>query len=475
MARKLKKHSIRCRILKSLINLIAVIFFIIVLLFNLLVNRYIEKSAKYKLENIKFISQDNEDVSIKEKFPDKEMNTEDKKYIHIIKRVQEQSKQMGSFSDIEMMVIDSQYKTLFPKENDDMLEDIDKYNNISYELKEDEFNLDSNKIVKIQTENGYYYVCAMNISDYGKKTNEYLIFFIDISMLMNLAVKIDILLCAIMCVAGIFAIATSIILSRKIAEPIQKLSLFAHRIGEGDFKQCDYDFLDKELNELLDTMNTAAKYLDEYDKEQKIFFQNVSHELRTPLMSIKGYAEGIKYGLMDKNSASDIILEEGNRLGELIEELLYVSKMDNITKDYVLVERDLREILSDCALKQKAIAVNRGLEFKFNFDENPVLLVCDEKSVYRAFSNIINNSIRYADKTITLTCRNEEKNKFISIENDGENISEKDLTNIFERFYKGNKGKHGIGLSIVKSVINKHDGVVYAENIENGVRFIVKF
>ena len=475
MARKLKKHSIRCRILKSLINLIAVIFFIIVLLFNLLVNRYIEKSAKYKLENIKFISQDNEDVSIKEKFPDKEMNTEDKKYIHIIKRVQEQSKQMGSFSDIEMMVIDSQYKTLFPKENDDMLEDIDKYNNISYELKEDEFNLDSNKIVKIQTENGYYYVCAMNISDYGKKTNEYLIFFIDISMLMNLAVKIDILLCAIMCVAGVFAIATSIILSRKIAEPIQKLSLFAHRIGEGDFKQCDYDFLDKELNELLDTMNTAAKYLDEYDKEQKIFFQNVSHELRTPLMSIKGYAEGIKYGLMDKNSASDIILEEGNRLGELIEELLYVSKMDNITKDYVLVERDLREILSDCALKQKAIAVNRGLEFKFNFDENPVLLVCDEKSVYRAFSNIINNSIRYADKTITLTCRNEEKNKFISIENDGENINEKDLTNIFERFYKGNKGKHGIGLSIVKSVINKHDGVVYAENIENGVRFIVKF
>ena len=95
MARKSKKHSIRCRILKSLINLIAVIFFIIVILFNLLVNRYIEKSAKYKLENIKFISQDNEDVSIKEKFPDKEMNTEDKKYIHIIKRVQEQSKQMG--------------------------------------------------------------------------------------------------------------------------------------------------------------------------------------------------------------------------------------------------------------------------------------------------------------------------------------------------------------------------------------------
>ena len=79
MARKSKKHSIRCRILKSLINLIAVIFFIIVILFNLLVNRYIEKSAKYKLENIKFISQDNEDVSIKEKFPDKEMNTEDKK------------------------------------------------------------------------------------------------------------------------------------------------------------------------------------------------------------------------------------------------------------------------------------------------------------------------------------------------------------------------------------------------------------
>lgn len=475
MVRKLKKRSIRCRILKSLINLIALIFIIIAVLFNHLVNRYIENSAKYKLEHMKTIAQNSDYAPMKEKFFGKEIDPEDKKYMHLIKHVQEQSKQTGKLSDVEIMVIDSGYNTVFPKENNELLEDIDKYENIAHKLYEDNLDLNSRDIEKIQINDDYYYVCSMNIGDYGGKSNEYMIFFVDVSSLMKLSVKIDVLLCAIMCIAGISAIFTSVILSRKIAEPIQKLSLFAHRIGEGNFKQSDYDFSDKELDELAETMNKAAKYLDEYDKEQKIFFQNASHELRTPLMSIKGYAEGIKYGFMDKDSAADIILQEGDRLGELIEELLYISKMDNITKDYVLVERDLREVLSDCALKQKAIAVNRGLEFKFKFDENPVLLNCDEKAIYRAFSNIINNSIRYAEKAIVLRCRNENKGIYISIENDGEKIKEKDLSNIFERFYKGDKGKNGIGLSIVKSIINKHEGEIYAENLDDGVRFTVKF
>ena len=188
-------------------------------------------------------------------------------------------------------------------------------------------------------------------------------------------------------------------------------------------------------------------------------------------MSIKGYAEAIKYNVLDKESASEVILEESDRLIELIEELLYISKVDNITNDYILIEHDLREILSNCAVKQKARAITLGIEFKYNFDEEAVLLKCDEKSIYRAFLNIIVNALRYAKSQICITCKKENDKIIISIENDGEHIREKDLPHVFERFYKGENGKHGIGLSIVKSIIDKHNGYVYAHNTNEGVRF----
>ena len=223
-------------------------------------------------------------------------------------------------------------------------------------------------------------------------------------------------------------------------------------------------------------MNMTANELDKYDKDQKVFFQNVSHELRTPLMSIKGYAEAIKYKMMNDDEAADIILEEGNRLEELVEELLYISRMDNITKDSVRTKRDLREVLSDCVIKEKSIALKNSIEIIYDFDDEPVFFECEEKSLYRAFINIINNGLRYSKSKMIIRCRNNKDKIIISIENDGEFIDEKDILHIFERFYKGSKGKNGIGLSIVKSAIEMHGGSIYAENCENGyVKFLIEF
>lgn len=92
----------------------------------------------------------------------------------------------------------------------------------------------------------------------------------------------------------------------------------------------------------------------------KNIFQNASHELRTPLMSIKGYAEAIKYNVIDSKHASDIILEESDRLSDMVEDLLYISKIDNITKDFELVECDLREVFSNCGARQNVRAINKG-------------------------------------------------------------------------------------------------------------------
>ncbi|MCX0368978.1 sensor histidine kinase [Clostridium perfringens] len=276
-----------------------------------------------------------------------------------------------------------------------------------------------------------------------------------------------------MCIATVLSIILSILLSRRIAKPIEELCGSVRKLGEGNFEICNYNFSDRELDELCKIINKTSEQLETYDKEQKIFFQNVSHELRTPLMSIKGYTEGIKYEVIDKNLATDIILEEGDRLEELIEEILYLSKIDNITNDYILEERDLREILSNCTIKQKFIASKNNIKFVYDFPKEEVLYICNEKILYRAFSNIIENSLRYALKEIKIGCKNQGYNIYVYIENDGEFIDEKDLPYIFDRFYKGKKGKHGIGLSIVKSIIYNLNGEIFAENTNFGVRFTI--
>jgi signal transduction histidine kinase len=192
-------------------------------------------------------------------------------------------------------------------------------------------------------------------------------------------------------------------------------------------------------------------------------------------MSIKGYAEAIKYNVIDKYSASDVILEESDRLSEMVEDLLYISKIDNITKDYILLECDIREILSNCTVKQKARAINKGIEFKYDFSEEEVLLKCDEKSISRAFLNLIENALRYANSVIIIGCNYYYNKVVIYIEDDGDGIKEEDLNHIFDRFYKGEKGRHGIGLSIVKSIINKHEGKIFAENSDLGAKFTIVF
>lgn len=278
-----------------------------------------------------------------------------------------------------------------------------------------------------------------------------------------------------MFIAGLLTIFTTIILSEKISKPIKEISKFAKQIGNGDFTRSDMDFEDKELDELLSVMNKSAEYLDKFDREQKIFFQNISHELRTPLMSIVSYAEAIKYNIMDGEKASEIILDEGEKLKEMIEELLYISKIDNITKDYKLSNCDLREVLSNCIQSKQATAISKNIKFTCNFSKDPMMYICDEKNISRAFLNIIDNALRYAKSEIFIVCKLDKPKIIITIEDDGNGIKEDDMPYIFDRYYKGDKGKNGIGLSIVKSIVNNHDGKIYCENTKKGAKFIIEF
>ena len=226
-------------------------------------------------------------------------------------------------------------------------------------------------------------------------------------------------------------------------------------------------FDNEEFEELNRSLNHAARQLARYDSEQKAFFQNVSHELRTPLMSIKSYAEGIKYEIMDPAHASMTILEATDKLAGMVDDILYVSRLDNITTP-TMQEIDIIGLIDERIRAQKNLALSKGLKLDFKSDEEPIIIYCVVKYIERAVDNLISNAIRYAASAITVECYATGAHATVRVLDDGPGFAPDELPQVFERFFKGKSGLTGIGLSIVKSVVEQHKGTATAENGING-------
>ena len=206
-------------------------------------------------------------------------------------------------------------------------------------------------------------------------------------------------------------------------------------------------------------------------ERQQTFFQNASHELKTPLMAIQGYAEGIQAGVMDAGGAADVILEESDRMTELVEELLDISKIDMGRQPLTLSEMDVRELLYDSMRAVEPIAAGGGITITPDFPETPVMVSCDDTRLRRAVTNILSNGVRYARSQLRLTCRTDKRHVMIQIQDDGDGIAEADLPHIFDRFYMGKSGKSGIGLALTKEIIHLHKGTIRAYNGDGGAVF----
>ena len=205
-------------------------------------------------------------------------------------------------------------------------------------------------------------------------------------------------------------------------------------------------------------------------ERQQTFFQNASHELKTPLMAIQGYAEGIQAGVMDAGGAAEVILAESDRMTELVEELLDISKIDMGQQRPTLSETDIRELLYDGIRAVEPIAAG-GIAIVPDFPEEPVMVSCDDTRLRRAVTNILSNGVRYARSELCLTCRADKRHVTIRIQDDGDGIADEDLPHIFDRFYMGKSGKSGIGLALTKEIVHLHKGTIRARNGDTGAVF----
>ena len=205
-------------------------------------------------------------------------------------------------------------------------------------------------------------------------------------------------------------------------------------------------------------------------ERQQTFFQNTSHELKTPLMAIQGYAEGIQAGVMDTGSAAEVILKESDRMTELVDELLDISKIDMGRQPLTLSEMDVRELLYD-SIRAVEPAAAGGIAIVPDFPEEPVMVSCDDTRLRRAVTNILSNGVRYARSELRLTCRADRRQVTIRIQDNGDGIAEADLPHIFDRFYMGKSGKSGIGLALTREIIHMHKGTIRAYNGDTGAVF----
>ena len=206
-------------------------------------------------------------------------------------------------------------------------------------------------------------------------------------------------------------------------------------------------------------------------ERQQTFFQNASHELKTPLMAIQGYAEGIQAGVMDTGSAAEVILKESDRMTELVDELLDISKIAMGRQPLTLSEMDIRELLYDSIRAVEPAAAGGGIAIVPDFPETPVMVSCDDTRLRRAVTNILSNGVRYARSQLRLTCRADKRHVTIQIQDDGDGIAEADLPHIFDRFYMGKSGKSGIGLALTREIIHLHKGTIRAYNGDSGAVF----
>ncbi len=446
-----RKFSIRTRILVIMLSLIAVIFLVVLAVFNILVREYIISSVNEQLRGV--------------------VRSGDESW-----RPGEQLPAGGQVGRAETMIVTEKYELVFPEPAPVFLHQYADTIALAAQLKREAINLQSREIMRLNAAGREYYLVSVELPFYIFGSGSfYLIYYIDMTAISSLAGRINTVLLVVMGVAAILAALIAGFLSGVIARPVREITSFATRIGRGDFSRNRHDYRDLELAELAESMNKAAAQLDAYDREQKTFFQNVSHELRTPLQAIRSSAEGIEHGILEPKQSSRVIISETDRLSEMVEDLLYLSRIDSISKQLQPVEYDLRELLSNSAERQRNLAAERGLRFVFDFDEEPVMLPCDEKSICRAFSNLIANAIRYAASRITLTCRRAGGRIIIAVVDDGPGIAAEDLPHIFDRFYKGKGGKHGIGLSIVKAVIEQHQGSITVRSSPGETTFTITF
>lgn len=287
---------------------------------------------------------------------------------------------------------------------------------------------------------------------------------------------------------------------KALLSPLNKLQQATNEIKNGNLDfSLDVDMdNDDEISQLCQDFEEMRMRLKEtteekvqYDKESKELISNISHDLKTPITAIKGYVEGILDGVASSPEKLDkyirTIYNKANDMDRLIDELTFYSKIDTNKIPYTFSKINVASYFKDCVEEVGLELDSNNIELGyFNYVDEDVVVIADAEQMKRVVNNIISNSVKYLDKKRgIINIRIKDVGDFIQveIEDNGRGIAAKDLPNIFDRFYRtdssrnSSKGGSGIGLSIVRKIIEDHGGRIWAtskEGIGTEIHFVLR-
>ncbi len=274
---------------------------------------------------------------------------------------------------------------------------------------------------------------------------------------------------------------------RGVAIPLGRMKIATQNIKDGnlDFElevEADDEIgqLCRDFEEMRKRLRATTSEKIEYDKRSKELISNISHDLKTPITAIKGYVEGIMDGVADTPEKMEryikTIYNKANEMDLLINELTLYSKIDSNRIPYNFNTIGVNDYFEDCAEELAIELESRNIEFSYvNYVEGNVKIIADAEQLKRVINNIISNSAKYMDKEngrVTLHVKDVGDFIQVEIEDNGKGIGAKELPYIFERFYRtdtsrnSSTGGSGIGLSIVKKIIEEHGGKIWATSKE---------
>ena len=313
-----------------------------------------------------------------------------------------------------------------------------------------------------------------------------------VTSISSMLPEVESLIMDVVMVLAMILIFTSMILTawiyKSIVTPIHHLQVATKKVTDGnlDFEMPaggvdEIGELCTDFEEMRRRLKETAEEKLEAEKQNKELISNISHDLKTPITAVKGYVEGLMDGVADTPEKQEkyirTIYNKANDMERLINELTFYSKIDTNRIPYHFDRINVNDYFADCVEELSIELEEQNIELAyFNYVDENVQVIADAEQIKRVINNIVSNSIKYIDKPKGyINIRVKDVGDFIQveIEDNGKGIATKDLPLIFNRFYRtdasrnSSKGGSGIGLSIVKKIIEDHGGKVWATSKEN--------
>ncbi len=301
----------------------------------------------------------------------------------------------------------------------------------------------------------------------------------------------------IMCAVIIYMV------TKKITNPILQLAAISRRMTDLEFDvkfqskgKNEIDLLGEHMNQMSETLEKTISELKsannelkidiekktEIDKMRKEFISNVSHELKTPIALIQGYAEGLQECINDDQASRDfyceVIIDEADKMNQLVKNLLTLNQLESGCDHVVFEHFDVMEVIQGVINATAILREQNQIDLTV-YGQEPEYVWADEFKTEQVLTNYISNAIHYAagEKQISVTVIPGEETVRVEVFNTGNQIPEQELSHIWDKFYKVDKartreyGGNGIGLSIVKAIMDSFHRQCGVRNEENGVTF----